>query len=406
MRRRLKIGKMRIEISYFSVTFVLALLFSVSVILYAFTHYYGTPYFYTLIFVAVMGFIVPVGGYVYYKYTLLQNKEYYFPQFLKDLADGTRAGLSLPQAVMNVSKINYGALTDDVRRLAMYISWGVPFDEAIKRFAERTGSKMIQSSVALIVEAYTAGGGIADILDTMAEDAGKMHSLKEERKTKFSGFISTIYSVYVIFLIISVVLITTLLPEIPTMPSFGALQGGASTGLFGVTNSEPIPEDELRAIFFHLAIIEAVFAGLLAGIVGEGSVAAGMKHAIILIFIGVAVFQIFVPEPDPVDRVAGAISKLPVNVDASIFVGRYFLDHSVTAGDVSEAVLERWNKQNIPQLSSVVRVRFAESLDGCGPCERGDIQVLPDAIIVNRPTYVTFSVKTDPTEGVYIVYVS
>ena len=407
MEIRLRIGKRRVVIREFAIVFVLALVFAISVIVYAHVNYRDTPYFYTLVFVAVMGFIIPVGSYIYYQYTLVQNKEYYFPQFLKDLADGTRAGLSLPQAVVNVSKINYGALTEDVRRLATYVSWGVPFDEALRRFAERTGSKMIRSSVDLIIEAYTAGGGVSEILDTMAEDAGKMHSLKEERKTRFSGFISTIYAVYIIFLIIIVVLVNALLPEIPTMPSFAGVEGGGLLGGFtGVGSAKAMPEDELMAIFFHLAVIEAVFAGLLAGIAGEGSVLAGIKHAFILVFIGVVAFQIFIPLPDPVDRIGRAIAKTPVNVDASVFVGRYFVDRSITVGAVSKEVQERLKYLKVFSSYFSGRIRFEMDPKGCEPCSSGYIQVLPDAIIVKRPTYVTFRIRTDPERGMYIVYVS
>ncbi|MDN5358895.1 MAG: archaeal flagellar protein FlaJ [Candidatus Diapherotrites archaeon] len=405
MPLKIRIGKRTYRVSDFAVVFTVSLLFAVAVITYGFYKYADTPYFYTLVFAGVMGFILPVGGYIYYGYVKLQEKEYYFPQFLKDLADGARAGLSLPQAVMNVSKINYGALTDDVRRLATYISWGVPFDEAMRRFAERTGSKMIRSSVDLILEAYTAGGGIADILDTMAEDAGKMRSLKEERKTRFSGFISTMYAVYVIFLLIVMVLVNALLPEIPTMPSFGK-SGGTLFVSFGVAGAKPIPEDELMAIFFHLAMIEAVFAGLLAGVAGEGSIAAGIKHALILIFIGVAVFQIFIPIPDPVDRIARAIAKTPANIDATVFVGRYFVDRSITVGMISEAVEDRLKQMNLPIIGSRGSIRFDIDSAGCEPCSSGYIQVLPDAIIVKRPAYVTFRIKTDPDRGAYVIYVS
>ncbi len=393
-------------ISDFTIVFTLSLLFALSVTYYAFARYADTPYFYTLVFVAVMGFVVPVGAAIYYQFVQLQNKEYYFPQFLKDLADGVRAGISLPQAVVNVSKINYGPLSEDVRRLATYISWGVPFDEALRRFAQRTGSKMIRASVDLIIEAYTAGGGVADILDTMAEDAGKIRSLKEERKTRFSGFISTIYAVYVIFLLIVVVLINALLPEIPTIPTFGGANAGSILGGFGTApSSSGIPEDELNAIFFHLAVIEAIFAGLLAGIAGEGTVVAGIKHALILIFIGVAAFQLFIPVPNPVDRLGRAIAKMPINVDAQVHVGKYFLDRNVTAGDVISAAENRMKSMHLP-VASRIGVRFLESPRGCVPCAKGYVSIRPDAILVYRPTYLDFTVKTDPDAGVYNVYIS
>jgi len=340
---------------------------------------------------------------VYYRYVTITAKEYYFPQFLKDLADGVRAGLPLPQAVLNVSKINYGPLSEDVNKLATYVSWGIPFEDALTRFAKRTGSKMIQSSVQLILEAYRAGGGIADILDTMAEDAGHIHSLREERKTKFSGFISTLYAVYIIFLLITVILVNILLPELPTLPSFGG-----SGGLFGAsgTSTSAIPEDVLNAIFFNMAIIEAVFAGILAGVAGEGSVSAGIKHAIILSFIGIAIFQLFIPVPDPVDRLSRAMVKLPVNVSASTDIGRFFTDENITVGVIRSYVSDYMKSTGIHISTErvVPHIRFVQD-PRCDACAKGYVRVLPDALIVYKPTYLDYVIRTNPEDRAYEIVI-
>ncbi len=403
MEIRLRLFKRRIVLDEFALIFAASFLAAVIVLFYAQYEYAGTPYFYTFAFFALALFLIPVGGYVYYRYVTVTTKEYYFPQFLKDLADGVRAGLPLPQAVLNVSKINYGPLTEDVRKLAAYVSWGIPFEDAIIRFANRTKSKMIQSSVQLILEAYRAGGGIADILDTMAEDAGHIHSLREERKTKFSGFISTLYAVYIIFLLITIILVNILLPELPTLPSFGS-----SGGLFGSSGSvgSAIPEDVLNSIFFNLAVIEAVFSGILAGVAGEGSISAGIKHALILSFIGIAIFQLFIPVPNPVDRVSRAMVKLPVNVTASTDVGRFFTDENITVGLVREYVSNYMKSTGI-QISVkrvVPHIRFVQD-PRCDACLKGYVRVLPDALVVYKPTYLDYMIRTNPEDETYEIVI-
>ena len=408
MNIKVRIGKRKYTVDTFGLILAGSLLVALIITVYAF-RYVGTPYLSKMLFFALLSLIIPIGMYLYYKHVKIQNKEYYFPQFLKDLADGVRAGLSLPQAVMNVSKINYGALTEDVKKLATHISWGVPFDEAIRKFADRTGSKMIKSSVDLIIEAYAAGGGIADILDTVAEDAAKIHSLREERKTRFSGFISTMYAVYIIFLVIVVILTNTLIPEIPTVPKYGPPES-ASSGIFkGLTGVAPrsVPENELIALFFGLAMIEAVFSGLLAGVAGEGSVVAGIKHALVLVLIGIFVFQIFVPFPDPKDRIARAIAKMPVSVAASVNVGEFFVENNITSKDILQNVNKYLRKMNLPSFEkSILSIRFEENPQGCEPCAEGKVDVNVDSIIVNKPTYLSFVVRTDPARNTYVVYVS
>ena len=403
MSFKLRLFKRRVTMSDFTIIFTFSFLAAVIVLLYAQRVYSGTPYFYTFAFFALALFLVPVGGYIYYRYVTITAKEHYFPQFLKDLADGVRAGLPLPQAVLNVSRINYGPLTDDVKKLAAYVSWGIPFEDALIRFGRRTGSKMIRSSVQLILEAYRAGGGVADILDTMAEDAGHIHSLREERKTKFSGFISTLYAVYIIFLLITIILVNVLLPELPTLPSFGT-----SGGLFGASgaNASPIPEDVLNSLFFNMAVIEAVFSGLLAGVAGEGSVSAGVKHAIILSFIGIAIFQLFIPVPNPVDRVASAMVKLPVNVSASTNIGRFFTDENITVGLIRRHVAEYMKSTGI-QVSPervVPHICFVQA-PSCSACTKGYVRVLPDAILVYKPTYLDYIIRTNPKDETYEIVI-
>ncbi len=403
MQLKIRLFKRRIVVDDFAIIFTVSFLLAVAVLIYGYANYSGTPYIYTFAFFAIALFLIPVGGYLYYQYTLVTSKEYYFPQFLKDLADGVRAGLPLPQAVVSVSKVGYGPLTEDVRRLATYISWGIPFEDAFDRFARHTRSKMIAASVQLILEAYHAGGGLADILDTMAEDTGRMHALREARKTKFSGFISTLYAVYIIFLLITVILVNVLLPELPTLPHFG----GAG-GLFGGSgqSAPPIPEDALNTIFFNLAIIEAVFAGVLAGVAGEGSVSAGIKHAIILTFIGIAVFQLFIPVPNPVDRISRAIVKLPVNVQASVNIGEFFTDQNITVGEITQYVSDYMKKTGIAvsEKEVVPGIRFVQD-PRCSACMDGRVRVLPDAIVVYKPTYLDYTIRTNPGERTYEIVV-
>ncbi len=388
--------------SDFQIVIAVSMLVSIILLVYGVQNYRDTPYLYTFTFLSVFAFVLPVGVAIYLRYSRLQEKERYFPQFLKDLADGVRAGLALPEAVVNVSKINYGALSPDVKRLATLLSWGVPFDEAIRRFAQRTGSKMIRASVELILQAYMAGGALADTLDTVAEDAGKMYSLREDRKARFSGFISTIYSVYIIFLIITAVMATVLIPEIPSMPSIGmgSLFGGGGNNKF----AQPISEGDLDTIFFNLALVEAIFAGLFAGVVGDGSFAAGIKHALILSFIGIIAFQLFIPPPNPADRIARAIVKTPPTFNTTIHLGKFFIDKNITAQIVAQYAEEHAEAISIPLPENNVStlIHFSVSPQGCDVCGM-DLNVVDSGIYVIRPAYADISVSV--TGGQYYVYV-
>ncbi|MHA2341249.1 MAG: hypothetical protein ACXADW_05210 [Candidatus Hodarchaeales archaeon] len=48
----------------------------------------------------------------------------------------------------------------------------------------------------------------------------------------------------------------------------------------------------LQLVFFHLMVIEAVFAGLIAGKMGEGDAKIGLRHSCILLFICYGFFKV------------------------------------------------------------------------------------------------------------------
>jgi flagellar protein FlaJ len=47
-----------------------------------------------------------------------------------------------------------------------------------------------------------------------------------------------------------------------------------------------------KRLLFHACLIQALFSGLIAGEMGEGSIRAGVKHAAVMVFIAFVIFTI------------------------------------------------------------------------------------------------------------------
>ncbi len=47
-------------------------------------------------------------------------------------------------------------------------------------------------------------------------------------------------------------------------------------------------------LFFHGALIQGFCSGLIAGVMGEGSVLSGLKHSVIMVTIAYLLFNLFV----------------------------------------------------------------------------------------------------------------
>ena len=99
-----------------------------------------------------------------------------FPDFLRDLAEYWKGGLSMTVAVQTLATSEYGALNDEVKKMSDQLS-GNKFSDVILQFAERANTSG-QTCILLISEADRAGGKISDILVTAANDLVKSSSLK------------------------------------------------------------------------------------------------------------------------------------------------------------------------------------------------------------------------------------
>ena len=105
------------------------------------------------------------------------------PDFLRQLASMLRVGLSLENALLDLSKHGNGPLYDELRRVVVEVRMGRGFDEAFENMAVRLNSQNLQRSFKIILNSYKSGGGLADVIEDVSEDLRAMLILKRERKS-------------------------------------------------------------------------------------------------------------------------------------------------------------------------------------------------------------------------------
>ncbi len=265
------------------------------------------------VIIAMLIGVLPYVLMSYFDYQKIKLIEEQFPTFLRDLAESQKAGTNLPDALRNASKVDYGRLTGEIKRISDQLSWGVPLQEVLDRFSKRMRkSDLIARSVRLINEAYSSGGDIAETMEANAVDVNAIKEAEKERRSMMAQHVTMMYMIYFIFVGIVLALSKTLLPMLEMnvaggLVGFGGFQdpciGCPAGGFFCVSCSTFSTISSVfslgagaaayyRSIFLSMILIQGIFTGIVSGQIGENSAMAGVKHSLIMTAVGFGVFII------------------------------------------------------------------------------------------------------------------
>ncbi len=247
----------------------------------------------------IIPFLVPVlniaGGLVaavppalafYSRFRMQKEIEQNFVIFINDLTDGIDSGMSLPMALRQCSRNRYGALSPHVNRLAAQVDWGIPFNKTLQTFGKSIESLVVRRAVRTIIETYKVGGKISDTLNAVGKSLVMIEKIKKERSSSVRSQVMMSYIIYFVFIFILIAMQTFLIPSLTAdTPAAG----------IALTTQKPInrPSPEIyQNTFTMFILIQGFFAGLVTGKMAEGSIKGGLKHSMLLIFIGYSLFSL------------------------------------------------------------------------------------------------------------------
>ena len=229
-------------------------------------------------FFAFLAAISPIAILDYVDYSWRKAVDEHLPDLFRSIVQAQEVGMTLPNALEEAAKRDYGPLTSELKRMTVQISWGSSFEEALLAFGRRVGTMLTQRTVPMIIEASRSGGRVEKVFDPMGKFIQTTILLEKERKTQTRPYIAIIYVALFVFLFTIVILFKTF---------FTNVEGIA---LFSVPTSTPA---ELKRIFLHLTLVQGFFSGLVAGKMGEGSVSAGLKHSLVMMLLGFVALKFF-----------------------------------------------------------------------------------------------------------------
>ncbi|MCK4455060.1 MAG: type II secretion system F family protein [Thermoplasmata archaeon] len=242
---------------------------------------------------AMLVFMGPYGFYMQRKQKEIAAIEGRLPDFLRDVAEAGRFGMTLAEAIVVASSGRYGRLTAEIEKMAAQIQWGVAASEALKLFDERVKTPLVSRVVSIIVKSSDAGGDVADVLTMVSHDTKETQLTEYERRIAMSTYIAVIYISFFVFLVTIAIINATFLPKM--LEASESLTGAGAGGAGGVES--PLASDlpgvveSIKLAFFLAAIIHAVGDGLLAGVLDNGRVISGFRHSFLMLVIGFSILQ-------------------------------------------------------------------------------------------------------------------
>ncbi len=237
----------------------------------------------------VISLILPYGIYGYRRDQIRARVEEKFPDFLRDLAEYWKGGLSMTVAIQTLAKGEYGNLNDEVNKMSSQISWGVSFGEVLEMFTERVTSPIVTRAVRMVDEANRAGGKISDILLAASYDAREIKALETERRQEVGSYVTVIYASFFVYLGIILVLASTFIPAI--VDSSAATGGSGSMSIGNLTIRE-MNEVWISTVFLYSLIIQGTGMGLAAGFMSTGRLYSAFLRASFLLFLGWFIFEL------------------------------------------------------------------------------------------------------------------
>ncbi|MFA4877977.1 MAG: type II secretion system F family protein [Methanoregula sp.] len=213
------------------------------------------------------------------------------PDFLERMAGINQVGLTVAQAITIMVNTNLGLLSYEIRRIKRDMDWGANFTEALMRFEERISTPAIARTVTLITKASEMSGQIGEVLSIASSDAKMSETLKKERLNEMFIYTAIVYLSFFVFLGVVAVMTTQFLPVLTHVAPKGVPMSGAMAGIGS------IQIDVFARLLYHACLVEAIFSGLIAGQMGESSVAGGVKHSCILLVIALITFNFLVQTP-------------------------------------------------------------------------------------------------------------
>lgn len=245
--------------SYFVDTFIYYVLFSFGIL------------------VSALGFIL---SYLI-KYFKRKAIELEFGYFLSDLAHDFKKTSNLPLSISNVSKSSvYGAIDEDIKRIATRVSWGDSFEHALEITNKNIHSNIIKHTLIIFNTLKNSKLSMYEILNNISKDI-VVFKEDDDKKKYYNNLYYLSLILFFIFIFVMIFLDIII-----------------GTKFLWYSNSQILTRIFFDNFLLYISLLMSIFSAFVIFNIKQKNSVHFVKYIFVLFIIVILLFQIFAPKPD------------------------------------------------------------------------------------------------------------
>ncbi|MFQ5406204.1 MAG: type II secretion system F family protein [Candidatus Micrarchaeia archaeon] len=209
------------------------------------------------------------------------------PDVLKHMAAVLKSGGTTESALQEVAAADYGPISADLGSSLKQLEEGRTFDDALNNCADNSGSRLFKRCTTIILDARKAGAGLAEVMQSIAEDLRDFMRIKRERKSRTTmhvGFLAITALFLAPFIFGFVLSVVRFISE-----SMAAVQEQAASQVFQKT-AMGFEAFDVLLLFFIL--FQTTAAALAIGVIREGNPSKNLLYAPFMLLVALFVYQL------------------------------------------------------------------------------------------------------------------
>ena len=215
------------------------------------------------------------------------------PDFLQLASSNIKAGMTIDRALWYAVRPNFGVLAKEVEIVAKETIGGEDLKVALRKFAEKYDSQLLQRSMSLLIEGIESGGEIGELLVKVATNIEDQKIMVKEMSANVTTYVIFITFASIVAAPFLFALSGVLIEVLHNISGSLAGSGMSESSRIGITFSgSGIELADFKIFAMTSLTITAIFSAMIISMIKKGNVKEGAHN--VPIFIAVSLILYFI----------------------------------------------------------------------------------------------------------------